>query len=69
VDLDGLEVLVLDEALQGFCFDDRQLGLDDEFFKGGNAIDPPIDDLQPRVIGGGDGPGDAGEMVFWEIGG
>jgi len=69
VDLDGLEGFVLDENLEGLCFADGQLGLDNEFFKGGDPIDPPVDDLQPRVVGGGDGSGDPGEMVFWEVGG
>jgi hypothetical protein len=48
--LDGLEALVLDEAFQGLYFGDGQLGLDDELFKGGDAVDPPIHDLQSRTI-------------------
>jgi len=69
MDLYRLEGFVLHEALEGFGLDDGQLCLDDEFFKGGNAIDPPVDDLQSCIIGSSNGPGDTGEMVFWEIGG
>jgi len=46
MDLDRLEGFVLDQALEGLCFDDGQLGLDDQFFKGGDAKDPPVHDLQ-----------------------
>jgi hypothetical protein len=69
VDLYRLEGFILYEILEGAGFDDGQLCLDDEFFKGGDTIDPPVYYLHACGVGGGDGPGDAGEMVFWEIGG
>lgn len=50
MDLDGLEAFILDEALEGLGLGDGQVGLDNEFFKGGDAFDPPIDDLQARLV-------------------
>lgn len=69
VDLYCFEGFVLYEALKGTGLDNGQLCLDYESFKGGDTIDPPVDDLHACVVGGSDGPGDTGEMVFWEIGG